>query len=65
MAVKCGAGERWESESYDLPAPRFFARYRPEELGQLLTDNGFVLGSQGVETTGGTWLHGLASSAGG
>ncbi|TFG67649.1 MAG: class I SAM-dependent methyltransferase, partial [Anaerolineales bacterium] len=41
LALKAGTGELWEPESYDLAAPRFFARYSLVEGTQLVESAGF------------------------
>lgn len=43
LSVQAGSGETWEQQSYGELAPRFFARYRPEEMMTLLKDGGFAL----------------------
>lgn len=62
LSVQEGSGEMWEEQSYGELAPRFFARYRPEEMMMLLKGGGFAL-IEHTSTPGRSrcWLSFLAS----
>jgi SAM-dependent methyltransferase len=58
LSIQEGTGETWEQQSYGALAPRFFARYRLEEMLTLLENGGFAL----IKHTSipGRWRHWLS-----
>lgn len=61
ISLQVGDGEVWESQSYGYDAPRFFARYSPEEATALLTCCGFAIHWQDSSRY---WLHFFARKQG-
>jgi len=59
ISLQGGESEVWESQSYGHTAPRFFARYAPEEAAAMLTACGFTLHTQSSEYQNPRryWLH--------
>lgn len=61
LAIQQGEGEGWEPAPYG-PVERFFARYRPDEAGALLTAADFTIVERHTEeTTSRRWLRLLAT----
>lgn len=62
LGLQAGGGEGWEVTAYG-PVERFFARYSPDEAGQLLRQAGFFIRHAEVyEGNSRTWLHLLATT---
>lgn len=63
LSIQEGSGETWE-ESYVPGVERFFARYQPAEMENLLTQNGFSV-SKWTSTEGNNrkWLAFIASAS--
>lgn len=43
LGIQEGTGEGWEAGPHDIPVERFFARYRLEEVEDMLSRVGFVI----------------------
>ncbi|MBN1873723.1 MAG: class I SAM-dependent methyltransferase [Anaerolineae bacterium] len=59
ISLQGGEGEGWEPLSYEHNAPRFFARYVPEEVMAMLAQCGFTIVAQSSSYQSPTryWLH--------
>ena len=64
LSLQGGQGEAWESSSYGLALPRFFARYTRDEAMRLLGDHGFALVhySEAAQNPRRFWLHFVAEA---
>jgi ubiquinone/menaquinone biosynthesis C-methylase UbiE len=64
LAVQEGMGEGWERTTrYGRPIERFFARYRAEEMTELLVEGGFALRDHTANSAGARhWLNFLTTA---
>lgn len=62
LGLQEGTGEGWESGPYDISVERFFARYRAEEVEDMLQRAGFITKERGGNDAGTRrWLQFLAT----
>lgn len=63
LSIQEGSGEKWEVTRFGVE--RFFARYTPEEMEELLSQNGFSIDEYYLDESGPRrWLNFLVTTMG-